>query len=30
MGPEKLKKAEKLNVTVISEEEFIKLIGYGT
>lgn len=30
MGPEKLKKAEKLNVAVISEEEFIKLINYGT
>jgi DNA ligase (NAD+) len=30
MGPEKLKKAEKLNVTVMSEEEFITLIGYGT
>ncbi|MFN5630182.1 MAG: NAD-dependent DNA ligase LigA [Bacteroidota bacterium] len=29
MGPEKLKKAEKLNVAVISEEEFIKLINYG-
>jgi DNA ligase (NAD+) len=30
MGPEKLKKAEKLNVQVISEEEFIQLINYGT
>jgi len=29
MGPEKFKKAEKLNVQVISEEEFIKLINYG-
>jgi DNA ligase (NAD+) len=29
MGPEKFKKAEKLNVQVISEEQFIKLIDYG-
>jgi DNA ligase (NAD+) len=27
MGPEKLKKAEKLNVPVISEDDFIKMIG---
>ena len=26
MGPEKLKKAEKLNVQIISEDEFIALI----
>ncbi|MDR0712698.1 MAG: NAD-dependent DNA ligase LigA [Bacteroidales bacterium] len=29
MGPEKLKKAEKLKVPVISEEEFYRLIGYS-
>ena len=26
MGPEKLKKAEKLNITIISEEDFMKMI----
>ncbi len=28
MGPEKLKKAEKLGVKLITEEEFAKMIGY--
>ena len=27
MGPEKLNKAEKLNVQIMNEEEFLKLIG---
>jgi DNA ligase (NAD+) len=26
MGPEKLKKAEKLGVTIISEDDFIEMI----
>lgn len=29
MGPAKLKKAEKLNIRIISEEEFIGMIGQG-
>ena len=29
MGPEKLKKAEKLGVTILSEDDFIKMIGGG-
>jgi BRCT domain type II-containing protein len=27
MGPEKLKKAEKLGVKVITEDDFVQLIG---
>ena len=27
MGPAKLEKAKKLEITMLSEEEFIKLIG---
>jgi BRCT domain type II-containing protein len=27
MGPEKLKKAEKLGVPIISEDDFIKMIS---
>ncbi|MFZ9848259.1 MAG: NAD-dependent DNA ligase LigA [Flavobacteriales bacterium] len=29
MGPEKLKKAEKLGVQILSEDEFVKMIGGG-
>ena len=29
MGPEKLKKAEKLGVQILSEDDFMKLIGGG-
>ena len=29
MGPEKLKKAEKLGVPIISEEDYLKMIGEG-